>query len=127
MKKNNEFLKAVLVWICAAGVILALLVPCFSLIWRDRNRTHTRDECRLLADAILKQSNVEQKRIRKNEQFLQTYLSTLNALSGWAYAYGGTDEQELALIHIKHGEIVKKFPEEELIGALRYELEHWGE
>ncbi len=28
---------------------------------------------------------------------------------------------------IKHGEIVKKFPEEELIGALRYELEHWGE
>ena len=99
MKKNNEFLKAVLVWICAAGVILALLVPCFSLIWRDRNRTHTRDECRLLADAILKQSNVEQKRIRKNEQFLQTYLSTLNALSGWAYAYGGTDEQELALIH----------------------------
>ena len=28
MKKNNEFLKAVLVWICAAGVILALLVPC---------------------------------------------------------------------------------------------------
>ena len=99
MKKNNEFLKAVLVWICAAGVILALLVPCFSLIWRDRNRTHTRDECRLLADAILKQSDVEQKRIRKNEQFLQTYLSTLNALSGWAYAYGGTDEQELALIH----------------------------
>ena len=67
MKKNNEFLKEVLVWICAAGVILALLVPCFSLIWRDRNRTHTRDECRLLADAILKQSNVEQKRIRKNE------------------------------------------------------------
>ena len=58
MKKNNEFLKAVLVWICAAGVILALLVPCFSLIWRDRNRTHTRDECRLLADAILKQSKI---------------------------------------------------------------------
>lgn len=53
MKKNNEFLQAVLVWICASGVILALLVPCFSLIWRDRNRTHTRDECRLLAATVM--------------------------------------------------------------------------
>ena len=99
MKNNNRFLQAFLVWLCASGLILAFLIPCFSLIWRDRNRTHTRDECRLLADAILKQSDVEQKRIQKNEQFLQTYLSTLNALSGWAYAYGGTNARELALIH----------------------------
>lgn len=28
---------------------------------------------------------------------------------------------------IKHGEIVKKVPEEELLDALREELEHWGE
>ncbi|MCM1282145.1 MAG: flavodoxin-dependent (E)-4-hydroxy-3-methylbut-2-enyl-diphosphate synthase [Muribaculaceae bacterium] len=28
---------------------------------------------------------------------------------------------------IKHGEVVKKVPEEELLPALRYELEHWGE
>ena len=28
---------------------------------------------------------------------------------------------------IKHGEVYKKVPEHELLGALRYELEHWGE
>lgn len=28
---------------------------------------------------------------------------------------------------IKHGEVVKKVPEHELLAALRYELEHWGE
>lgn len=28
---------------------------------------------------------------------------------------------------IKHGEVYKKVPEQELLGALRYELEHWGE
>ena len=28
---------------------------------------------------------------------------------------------------IKHGEIYKKVPEEELLSALRYELDHWGE
>ena len=28
---------------------------------------------------------------------------------------------------IKHGEIIKKLPEAELLSALRYELEHWGE
>ncbi|MCM1105696.1 MAG: flavodoxin-dependent (E)-4-hydroxy-3-methylbut-2-enyl-diphosphate synthase [Blautia sp.] len=28
---------------------------------------------------------------------------------------------------IKHGEVVKKVPEAELLPALRYELEHWGE
>ena len=28
---------------------------------------------------------------------------------------------------IKHGEIYKKVPEEELLPALRYELEHWSE
>ena len=98
-KADRVFLKSAALWLLVAGLILALLVPCFSLIWRDRNRTHTRDECRLLADAILKQSDVEQKRIQKNEQFLQTYLSALNALSGWAYAYGGTNAKELALIH----------------------------
>ena len=28
---------------------------------------------------------------------------------------------------IKHGEVYKKVPESELLGALRYELEHWGQ
>ena len=28
---------------------------------------------------------------------------------------------------IKHGEVYKKVPEAELVSALRYELEHWGE
>lgn len=28
---------------------------------------------------------------------------------------------------IKHGEVVRKMPERELLAALRYELEHWGE
>ena len=28
---------------------------------------------------------------------------------------------------IKHGEVYKKVPENELLPALRYELEHWGE
>lgn len=27
----------------------------------------------------------------------------------------------------KHGEILRKMPEEELLGALKYELDHWGE
>ena len=28
---------------------------------------------------------------------------------------------------IKHGEVFKKAPESELLGALKYELDHWGE
>ena len=28
---------------------------------------------------------------------------------------------------IRHGEVIKKVPEEELLEALREELEHWGE
>ena len=28
---------------------------------------------------------------------------------------------------IKHGEVFKKVPEEELLAALKYELDHWGE
>ena len=28
---------------------------------------------------------------------------------------------------IKHGQVVKKMPEEELLPALKYELDHWGE
>ena len=78
--------------------MMAILVPCFSLIWRERTKTHTKEECTLLADAVLKQSAVEQKRIEKSDQFLETYLCALNALSGWAWAYGGTDEAELNLI-----------------------------
>ena len=28
---------------------------------------------------------------------------------------------------IKHGEVIKKVPESELLDALRYELDHWSE
>ncbi len=28
---------------------------------------------------------------------------------------------------IKHGEVIKKLPEDELLGALKYELDHWGQ
>ena len=28
---------------------------------------------------------------------------------------------------IKHGDVIRKVPEEELLDALREELEHWGE
>ena len=28
---------------------------------------------------------------------------------------------------IKHGEVFKKVPEDELLAALKYELDHWGE
>ena len=82
--KQTDAWKAALLWILLAALMLAILVPCFSLIWRDRTQTHTKEECRLLADAVLKQSDVEQKRIEKNDQFLHTYLYALNALSGWA-------------------------------------------
>ena len=28
---------------------------------------------------------------------------------------------------IKHGEVIRKVPEEQLLDALRYELDHWSE
>ena len=99
LKEQISFGKAAVPWLVLAALMLAILVPCFSLIWRDRTQTHTREECTLLADAVLKQSGVEQNRIQKNDQFLRTYLYALNALSGWAWSYGGTDAQELADIY----------------------------
>jgi small conductance mechanosensitive channel len=114
--------------------MMAILVPCFSLIWRERTKTHTKEECTLLADAVLKQSDVEQKRIEKSDQFLETYLCALNALSGWAWAYGGTDEEELQLIWesaeyapegtavFRDGEyavLLGAFPEKDFLSALQ--------
>ena len=40
---------------------------------------------------------------------------------------GEAKEADLGKLNIKHGEVYKKVPESELLSALRYELEHWGE
>ena len=43
-------------WIAAAVLIVLVLMPLFNLIWVERTEAHTRQECELIAEALLKQS-----------------------------------------------------------------------
>ena len=96
--KKVSFLRTALLWLLLAALMTAMLVPLISIIWGSHTRFRTVDECRLLADAIIKQCDVDDKRIRRSNQFLETYLIALNTMSGWADVYGGTDEAELSVI-----------------------------
>ena len=60
--------------------------------------------------------------------------SVIPTCSGWSVcaAPGEAKEADIGIaggigegLIIKHGEVYKKVPEEELLGALRYELLHW--
>ena len=39
----------------------------------------------------------------------------------------GNLRSSIGYIVVVHGQVVKKMPEEELLPALKYELDHWGE
>ena len=128
--QQKSIWKAGVLWLVSACLIMAVLVPVFFLIWMDRTQSHTADECSLLADAVLKQGTVDKKRIQKNELFLQTYLFSLNAMTGWAYSYGGTDEREISRIYdseeyIPDGVAVLKAGEVEVLSGSFPEAEFY--
>ena len=111
--KQVKFWQAGILWIVLSFCCFLILIFLSSQIWRDRTQAHTRDECTMLADAVLKQSVIERRSIWKNNLFHKNYYLSINALAGWAAAYGGTDEEEYDMIfqsleHVPDGTAILK-------------------
>lgn len=83
------------VWIVLAILLVITLIPVFSAIWRDDSNSQIQEECRLLADDVLKQYIADRDRTKKNNDFYREYFYSANALRGWNYAYGEMDRAEL--------------------------------
>ncbi len=82
-------------WVLFAALITGALVLVFSWIWKDNTLKHTEEECKLLADAVLEKFVVDENRSKKDEEFMKLYYYDLNALSGFAHVFGGTNKEEL--------------------------------
>ena len=111
--KQVKFWQAGILWIVLSFCCFLILIFLSSQIWRDRTQARTRDECTMLADAVLKQSVIERRSIWKNNLFHKNYYLSINALAGWAAAYGGTDEEEYDMIfqsleHVPDGTAILK-------------------
>ena len=97
-KKKRDW-KIGALWIAATVLIVVILVPVFGLIWKDRTRTHTQQECELIADALLKQSANDKESMSEWMRNMRQMNCARNALAGWAYVYGGADEEEISEIY----------------------------
>ena len=62
-QKSEKSWKTGALWIVATVLIALVLMPLFDLIWRDRTAEHTRQECEVIAEALLKQSINDEKSV----------------------------------------------------------------
>ena len=97
--KQKSIWKTGAVWIAAAAVAVLVLIPPFDLIWRDRTKTHTRQECEVIADALLRQSAIDKDAMTSWMMSLREMNCYRNALAAWACIYGGEDKEEIAEIY----------------------------
>ena len=86
-------------WIACTVLIVLVLVPVFSLIWRDRTNTHTRQECEVIADALLRQSASDKDAMTEWVKSLREQNCFRNALAAWICIYGGADSEEIAKVY----------------------------
>ncbi len=96
-KKEMNWKTGVL-WIAAAVLIALVLMPLFNLIWVERTEAHTRQECELIAEALLKQSVNDVRSVSERIRNIRQQKCDLNALAAWAYLYAGTDEDGIRKI-----------------------------
>lgn len=105
MVRRNEHLRKTGIWgriilpMGMAVLIMGFLMPVFSMIWSNRTQDYTRQECEMMADALLKQKELEQRYSSESADNREQYINVLNAISGWAFAYGGTSEEELVSLY----------------------------
>ena len=95
-KRISKFVSGA-TWLLMAALMSLILIPLFSVIWRDNTKKHTIEECRLIADAVLQKFVVDTQRNKKCDEFMKQFHYDMNAMSGWGYVYGegSADEQEL--------------------------------
>jgi small conductance mechanosensitive channel len=74
------------------------LTQVLAVIWKDDTHGQIQEECRLIADDVLKQYVAEKDRTEKNNDFYREYFYSANALRGWDYAYGEMNRAELKMI-----------------------------
>ena len=86
-------------WIAAAVLIVLVLVPFFGLIWRDRTKEHTRQECDVIADALLRQSVSNKNAMTEWMMSLRELNCFRNALAAWTCIYGGAEQAEVAELY----------------------------
>ena len=97
----------------------------------ERTEAHTRQECELIAEALLKQSVNDVRSVSERIRNIRQQKCDLNALAAWAYLYAGTDEDGIRKIFegselpeglaFLHGEdyhvLLGEFPREEFDAA----------
>ena len=88
-----------ILWILFAALMICMLVPLFSQIWKENTEKHTAEECVLIADAVLEKFVVDADRTKKFDDYMRLFHYDMNAMSGWGHVYGGTDEKELEMIY----------------------------
>ncbi len=92
-QKSEKSWKTGALWIVATVLIALVLMPLFDLIWRDRTAEHTRQECEVIAEALLKQSINDEKSVSAWMLNMRQANCDMNALAAWAYIYAGIDEE----------------------------------
>ncbi len=98
-KNRFSLLISAALWLLFAALMVCILVPIFSRIWKDNTQKHTEEECKLIADAVLEKFVVDNDRLRKYDDFMKLFYYDMNAMSGWGHVYGGTNEKELEIIY----------------------------
>ena len=85
--------------LAVAALIMGILLSLYSMMWSERMKEYTLQECEMAADALLKQIELEQGNLSDMSDNRIKLASQLNVLAGWAYAYGGTSDEELSSLY----------------------------
>jgi hypothetical protein len=93
-KKSKGSRGVFIVWFAMAALVLLVLVSSFTLIWRARSEVQTQDHCMVMADAVLKQTILNEERITDAERVLSENDLLLNALAGWCWNWVGEDWEQ---------------------------------
>ena len=98
-KRSERSWKTGALWIAATVLIALVLMPLFDLIWKDRTAEHTRQECELIAEALLKQSVNDEESVSEWLLNMRQVSCDMNALAAWAFIYTGIDEEGIRGIY----------------------------
>ena len=87
-----------ILWAAAAVLITVCLIPLYRFLWRDRTQTHTRQECEMVADALLKETARFQRSTTKEVLARRQRICFQGVQAAWSFLYGEGSQEDLDII-----------------------------
>ena len=129
-----------ILWAAAAVLITVCLIPLYRFLWRDRTQTHTRQECEMVADALLKETARFQRSTTKEVLARRQRICFQGVQAAWSFLYGEGSQEDLDIIYpdekpdavaylTRDGEyqvLFGEFPRDEFDAALKTRQEDSG-